>query len=323
MTDSLLQREVWEEELLAGHRWGKRGDRADEEMSKLRKLWDAIHPVNESIREVTNQIVALEICNWKLEESLLALCRAIGERRPAEMRIGHDASVTEERWRQIWAYYFALRNWLPSWRVNGYQYLLREHDGDGELREHVAGLLGDRNAVKELYVMRLCLCLDYWLGGCYLREEDSPQKTAHAGAVAASDREIRQLEPEDTLLNVFLLEGDGKLNPCHHKLFRRLDVITSSIGAGRLFGAMPMRGTDGVERADLLETYLAPIEMWLKNGGETSTDKGLPGKIIASLGERDATGAFLATLLVSLLRPQQMAARERAARAGEYLAPDR
>ncbi len=312
MTDqSSPPREVWEEELLAGHRWGPHGDRAVEELSRLRELWDSIQPVDDSTRGVTDQIVALEICNWNLEESLLALCRAIRDKRPAEMVIGHDASMTEDRWQQIWAYYYALRDWLPSPRVNSYRLLLGECDPDRAIQDRVANLLGDRDAKKEFYVMRLCLCLDYWLGGCYRREQDSPQKTAHTCAVAALEEEINRLDPDNDILRVFQLEGDGKLNPCHHKLFRRLDVIVSSIGVGKLRGAMPMRGTDGFDRADLLETYLTPIELWLKNGSHEANE-GLPGRIISSLGELDDTGTFLASLLVSLLRSQQVAARQRA-----------
>jgi len=310
--ESSTSLEVWEEELLAQHRWGQHGDRAVRELSKLRKLWDSIQPVDDSTKGIAFQIASLEICNWNLEESILTLCRAIGNKRPSEMGIGHGASMTEDRWREIWAYYCALRNWLPSPIGNGYGLLLREYDSDRAIQDHVADLLGDRNELKELYVMRLCLCLDYWLGGCHKREQYSSQKTAHTGAVTAVEQEIKQRDHDNDILSVFQLEGDGKLNPCHHKLFRRLDIIISSIGVGRLFGAMPMRGTDGYDRADLLETYLSPIELWLNNRGQDRMNKGVSGAIISSLGERDDTAVFLASLLVSLLRSQQIAARQRA-----------
>jgi hypothetical protein len=52
--------------------------------------------------------------------------------------------------------------------------------------------------------------------------------------------------------------------------------------------------------------------LWLRNEGRDTTNEGLSGRIISSLGERDDTGVFLASLLVSLLRSQQIAARQRA-----------
>ena len=76
---------------------------------------------------------------------------------------------------------------------------------------------------------------------------------------------------------------------------------------------MPMRGTDGFERAELLETYLAPIDSWI--AGDTATMRGEPALTIrAALGEPDETKRFLASLLVSLLRCGQLQARERAER---------
>ena len=308
--ESVPPREVWEKEVLVRHRWGQHGDKATKELSRLRMLWNAIQPVDDNTNRIIDQIVALEICNWRLEESILLLFQAIGDERPAETGIGHMASMTEDRWKEIWTYYCALRNWLPCKIGNGYRVLLKEYDPDETVQNHIADLLGERSELKELYVMRLCLCLDFWLGGYY--PQGSAQKIAHTGSVSAIEKEIGKRDPENKILQAFQLEGEGKLNLCHHKLFRRLDIIISSIGAGKWRAAMPMRGTDGFGRADILETYLAPIELWIEKAEQETMDKGLPGKIISSLRKRDDTKVFLASLLLSLLRSQQAAARQRA-----------
>jgi len=158
--------------------------------------------------------------------------------------------------------------------------------------------------------MRFCLCLDFWLGGYC--PQGSSQMIAHSNAVSAIEREIEQHDPNNNILTAFQLEGDGKLNPCHHKLFHRYDIILSSIGDGKWRAAMPMKGTDGFERADILETYLAPIEMWVNNKNREVADSELSIEIFSYLGDRDATKIFLASLLLSLLRSQQEAARKRA-----------
>jgi hypothetical protein len=77
---------------------------------------------------------------------------------------------------------------------------------------------------------------------------------------------------------------------------------------------MPMRGTDGFDRADTLEKYLAPIEEWVINRGKSSEHKSnkLVGKINYLLGKPDDTKLFLAMFLVSILRSQQIAAIQRA-----------
>ena len=74
---------------------------------------------------------------------------------------------------------------------------------------------------------------------------------------------------------------------------------------------MPERGTDGFERADLVEGCLAPMETWIEGkvrAGEGAKD------VAARLGEPDPTKVFLASLLVSLLRAQALSARKRADR---------
>lgn len=315
-------REAWEAEIVAGHRWGQRpwlppdpsqGERASAELARLRKLWEAAKPWKESPKEVIRQILALEICNWNLEESVLALCQAIGAKTPANLGIGHLASVSGERWKKIWAYYLALRDWLLGGAPeSGYKPLLRICDPDQAVQKHLRDLLGERNKTKEPYVERFCLCLERWLVG--LLPVESTQAKAHLAAVSSVDEEIKKLDPEGAVVHSGAMEfdGDGRLQPCSHKAFRRYDMILSSIGAGKWRALMPRRGTDGLDRAALLETYLSPIETWIASGGKAKGARRdeLGEKIHRSLGKPDPTKVFLASLLASLLRSQQSAARK-------------
>lgn len=79
---------------------------------------------------------------------------------------------------------------------------------------------------------------------------------------------------------------------------------------------MPLSGINGIERALTLEKVLFPIEMWAKGSRELddAPDKQLFEKIWELLGEKDDEKLFLTSLLVSLLRSQQIAARWRAER---------
>lgn len=302
--------EAWEQELLARHRWGQHGSRAKEEHACLKSLWDVIQPVNENTMAIVSQIVSLEICNWKLEQSILALCRAIGTNKPNEIPIGHGASVTSDRWKQVWAYWLACRTWLKHGPVSGYQAIFDIVDPDGTIQGHVRALLGKRDDLKEKYVERFCLCLELWLGD--LIAEGKILSASHAEAIAALEKEIRQMDPEAGILKEFAFEGDGRLNVCHHKLFRRYDIIISSIGCGKWRGAMPTQGTDGFEMANLLASFLDPIDAWIKRGLEAHFDSQPDSRIIPLLGEPNGTKKFLASLLVSLLRAQEVNARTKA-----------
>ncbi len=311
--------EPWQKELLAMHRWGrftfwfdKEDPRGRQELAWLTKLWDSCRPLDEPASKLLDQIVALEICNWRLEESILDLCAAIGRKRPSDQRIGHLASVTDERWRKVWAYYVTLRNWVPRDVPAGYQALLHVIEPEDVFQNHIRTMLGDRTVLKELYVERFCLCLEKWLSG--YPPADSAQMKAHNAAVVAVEAEILKLDPDRAVVPEVVLQndGDGRLQPCNHKAFYRYDLIISSIGAGKWRAAMGRRRTDGLARADTLERYLAPVELWIQ--GKTKTDDELAAKIQPLLGAADSTKLFLASLLVSLLRPQQLAAAELAKR---------
>jgi hypothetical protein len=307
--------EPWEQELLAMHRWGrfafwfeKEDPRGKEAQKMLKELWAKAKPFDESANALMKQIMSLEICNWKLEESIIALCEAIGKKEPTELPIGHGASISKERWEKFWTYYLTLRSWVPPEAKNAYDILLRIYDFDKSVQNHILGMLGEKDKLKEVYVERLGLCLERYLAG--FPPEDSAWTKAHNSAVAAIDVEIKKLDPESKVVHEAVLknDGDGRLQPCNHKAFYRYDLIISSIGAGKWRGAMGRRKTDGFERADMLEKYLSPIEAWVQ-GREIEKNE-LSDKIHNLLGKPDAVKIFLASLLVSLLRPQQLAARE-------------
>jgi hypothetical protein len=309
------RRKAWENEILANHRWGQHGDKALDELGRLTKLWEMAQPLDPSCSEVITQILSLEICNWDLEESILVLCGAIGGKEPTAKGIGHLASVSEERWRRIWAYYMTLRNWLPSEGRTGYPALRELIDPGAAIEKHVLDLLGERAELKELYVERFCLCLEFWLGGLFPRE--SAQMCAHRSAESTIDEQIMERDSDGQLLAAMKFDGDGKLEPCHHKAFRRYDIIISSIGAGRWRAAMPPRKTDGFERAACVQRFLSPIESWIAGDHRAVEEVELSGRIHLLLGEADASKLFLASLLASLLRSQQLAAKKRAERGAQ------
>jgi len=316
----------WERELLANHRWGRMkmwfperdvsGDdeRISSEHERLRNLWGKAQPLTQPCEDILSSIIALEICNWNLENSIMSLCEAIGAKASPQLRIGHNYSVTDERWRRVWAYYLTLRKWLPSsGRFNGYEALLQLCDPEGVVQNHVLHMLGDSTELKQLYVERFCLNLEYWLGGFF--PEGSAQLKAYNAAAEKLESEISKLDSDPEILEWMRLDGRrGWIEICHHKAFRRFDINISSIGTSKWRGAMPLRGIDGLDRAATLEKYLFPIEAWIKGlrSSDGSPDKTLFERIHELLGESDNTKLFLASLLVSLLRSQQVAARQRA-----------
>lgn len=313
----------WEKELLAEHRWGRLkkwspehefdDERISHEHAKLKELWEKARPLSEPCKDILQSIINLEICNWNLEESIMSLCKAIGIKTSPTLKIGHSYSITDDRWRTVWAYYLALKKWLPhTERLTGYEALLKVCDPQGTIQEHVFNMLGEHDELKELYVERFCLNLENWLGGFF--PERSPQLKAYEAAIEKLENGILNFDPESEIFEWMRLDGKkGWIEICHHKLFRRFDIHISSIGAGKWRGHLPLRGIDGLERALALEKYLFPIEAWIRDFPfDDAPDKPLFEKIHRLLGERDDIKLFLASLLVSLLRSQQVAARQRA-----------
>ncbi len=75
------------------------------------------------------------------------------------------------------------------------------------------------------------------------------------------------------------------------------------------------RGTDSLQRAADLAKYLSPIESWLGGESEASVaESEMCAEIRGRLGGINEEKRFLATLLVSLLRSQQLSATQRARR---------
>ncbi len=298
--------------MLANHRWGRHGEeQAAEELARLRELYSVAELSPEQV-EIVQQIVGLEICNWNLERSFLDLCGAIGSGQPHHRPIGHMGWLSPERWNRIWAYYASIRDWLSPRNKNAYRPLLAICDPEGDVRARVEELLGERTELKELYAERLALCIKWHLDECPGAGPEDPEALvrSHRAAVEAVEAAVRERTPDDDILErAYRFEGNGTLNLCHHKLFRRWDIILSSIGGGGWRKAMPEIGTTGFNRAETLERRLAPLRAWL-DGAEPGTDLG--HEVHAALGEADSEKRFLASLLESLLRAQQVSARGRA-----------
>jgi len=310
------QLEKWEKEVVSVNRWAFAGDLKDaaqRELERLRALRDAAGELDEGCSKLVDQICTLQICNWRMEESMLALCEAIGKRQPLGYSIGHLGSMTERRWQQAWAYCLALRHWISGRRhIKGYLAMLSLCDRDEEVRKRVEQALGERDELKELYVERYCMALELMLGNGGAREWLPP--AAHRAAAAVIEEEIRKRDPEARILEGIRFDerfgSYSGIEPCHHKFFRRLDIVISSIGAGEWRAVMPQHETSAADRAAELESYLAPIAAWLE--GRSEPKPGEVGVIFdetqASLGERDATKTFIASLLLSLMRSQQLRA---------------
>jgi hypothetical protein len=294
-------RDRWEQEFAAGHRWGRIQDSicVAAEHDRLVELWQAIPTDAPFPAPLLEQIIALEFCNWRLEESLQALCRGIGDNAPAAFAIGHLGSCTEERWRRIWAYNLAARAWLPCKVANGFQTVLAWCDPDESIRTHVAALLGEQTPVKALYVERFCLTLEYWLRGWYDMEDGGV--VGLRAASSAIEQEIRRQDRADEALLGATNPDNGGLFPCLHKLFRRFDIILSSIGGGQWRAGMPEDGGSRAERVATNERFLTPMAAWVD---QTPPEDAFADAVYRDLGAHTPTKCFLTALLVSLLRAQ-------------------
>ncbi|MFX1575357.1 MAG: hypothetical protein ACFFB0_21690, partial [Promethearchaeota archaeon] len=307
--------------IFANHRWGRikiwfpenhvsfDSERVSNEYLILRNLWNKAHPLDQPGKDILKSILDLEICNWNLENSIMSICKAIGENIAPTIPIGHLKSITSERWNKLWAYYLALRSWLPSLKSYGYESLQNICDPDKSVKKKIYELLDEHDSLKELYVERFCLLLEFWIGNYYFKK--SPQLIAHQAAVNAIEKEILRKNPDNLILKAMKSEGDGRLQPCNHKAFHRYDIIISSIGANKWRAIMPRKGTDGLERAALLDKYLQAIGSWIKDYKKIEEGDGdnLFQKIRTLLGEPDNKKIFLASLLILLLRPQGIAAK--------------
>lgn len=71
---------------------------------KLNELWKKAQPMTDEELYAVRQITWLSRCNWNLEPSIKSLIKAIGKGENANIRIGHNYSITEDRWKKIWSY---------------------------------------------------------------------------------------------------------------------------------------------------------------------------------------------------------------------------
>lgn len=144
--------ETWEKEILTHHRWGKFGQKAEQELEKLHIIWKRIQPISDNTNKIMNQVISTEICNWKLEESILAICKAIGMNTPVAIGIGHMNSITNERWKKIWAYFATLKNWLvKDDKKIGYRNLLEMYDLENKIQKHILSFFArKKNKIKRI-----------------------------------------------------------------------------------------------------------------------------------------------------------------------------
>jgi len=131
--------------------------------------------------------------------------------------------------------------------------------------------------------------------------------TAHTGAVAAVEQKIKELNPDGGILPWIAEDGQGHTEPCHHKAFRRYDIIISSIGAGKWRAVIPERKTDGLDLIRMHDSFIGVIETWLSDRQGIGEDKeeNISVRVHELLGEKTSAKVFLSSFLCSLLRLQR------------------
>ncbi len=287
-------------------------DAAKAEIERLRILRAAAGTLTFQQELILAQVIGPEICNWALFETISRVCSIIGRGQPDSQGTGHIATVTTQRWQKIWAYYLAYCHWLAKQVRLGasYQVILELCDPQRSIQQHVESLLGKRGPLRELWLEHFCICLDAWLDD--LPPQGQPRKLALEAAARSLEERILHQEPQPRVpFDMIRLDDHSIFQSCHHKFFRRYDIILSSIGDGQWRKSMPMRGTDGADRADRLEPYLDALEQWLTTDQTTST---IPpaADLYSRLGPPENFKRFAVALLASLLRAQQFTARRKA-----------
>ncbi|MHA2093143.1 MAG: hypothetical protein ACW98F_00680, partial [Candidatus Hodarchaeales archaeon] len=136
------------------------------ELQKLDELWKEAQTMADEELYAISQITWLSRCNWNLEPSINSLIEAIGKGERASLRIGHNYSITEDRWKKVWAYYFTLKQWLhPQGRYTGIHTLLGFCDPENIIKSHIVDLLGNKTKLKALYVELFSYFLEFQLMG--------------------------------------------------------------------------------------------------------------------------------------------------------------
>ncbi|NHJ50009.1 MAG: hypothetical protein FK733_19610 [Asgard group archaeon] len=277
------------------------------ETSKLNKLWKNAQPMTENELYLVRQISGLSRCNWNLEESIKSIIEAIGKEERATIRIGHNHSITNNRWKKAWAYYLSLKNWLPTIsRYTGFPVLLEFCDPDNVNQKHVENLLGKQTELKILYVELFAIFLEANLMGRY--SEESAKMIATKTTVESLIHEVKKHGYDEMILAAVQTNpethSEGKLSwyeVCHHKFFRRCDLTISSIGENKWRGTFKERSSEGKEIQELLLRYSSAMEAWISN-------KDVIDEFIISnielLGKKSPKKIFQVNLLNAFLKGQ-------------------
>jgi hypothetical protein len=278
------------------------------ELQKLDELWNNAQPMTNDELYSVSQITWLSRCNWNLEPSITSLIEAIGKGKRASIRIGHNYSITEDRWKKVWAYYFTLKQWLhPQERYTGIPTLLDYCDPDNTIKAHITNLLGKKTKLKELYVELFSYFLEFQLMGKN-HPGDSAKNNATKAAVESLMNEIKKFEYDEMILAAVQINpetlSEGKLRwyeVCHHKFFRRCDIIISTIGKNEWRGTFKERGSERKELKDLLLRYSQSLEAWISNQESVNDFK---KSIHELLGQQTSKKLFQVSLLYAFLKGQ-------------------
>lgn len=277
------------------------------ETQKLNKLWKKAQPMTDEELYAVRQITWLSKCNWNLEPSMLSLIEAIGKGGNSDIRIGHNYSITKDRWKKAWAYYFSLKKWLPTQgRYTGFPVLLDFCDPNKVIRSHIVDLLGKQTRLKELYVELFSCFLEFHLMGRH--PDDSPKMLSTKAAVESLINEIKTHDYDTMILAAVQINpevpSDGKLSwyeVCHHKFFRRCDITLSSIGENKWRGTIKEKGSDKEELHELLLRYSLALEAWISNQGINDE---FTKNIHELLGKQTSKKLFQVNLLNAFLKGQ-------------------
>ena len=277
------------------------------ERQKLDELWKKAQPMTSEELYVVYQITWLSRCNWNLEPIIKSLIEAIGKGEKSNLRIGHNYSITKDRWKKVWAYYLSLKKWLPiQGRYTGLTVLLEFCDPNKGIQSHIIELLGKKTKLKILYIELFCYFLEYQLMGRH--PDDSAKILATNATVEFLNNEVKKYDYDEMILTAVQINpealSEGKLRwyeICHHKFFRRCDIILSSIGENKWRGAFKEKGSHREELKELLLNYSLTIETWLSN---QDVDDEFTIRNYKLLGKQTSKKLFQVSLLNAFLKGQ-------------------
>lgn len=278
------------------------------ELQKLDKLWMKAQPTTSSELYIVSQITWLSRCNWNLEPSINSLIKAIGKGERSKLRIGHNYSITEDRWKKVWAYYLTLKQWLHvQGRYTGIPSLLDYCDPEHTIRSQIVDLLGKKTKLKELYVELFSYFFEFQLMGKN-HPSDSAKSIATKSAVESLNNDIKKFEYDKMILAAVQINpetlSEGKLRwyeVCHHKFFRRCDMIISSIGENEWRGVFKERGSEREELQELFFRYSKALEWWISDYEGTDD---FSKTICEFLGQQTSKKIFQISLLNAFLKGQ-------------------